>query len=306
MPKVSVIIPVYNAQRYLKECLDSVINQTLKDIEIICVDDGSTDNSLAILREYAAKDNRIMVLTQSNQYAGVARNNGLAKAAGEYVYFLDADDWMELSALEQMVALIEEKKVPLIKFRAWLYDDEKKVIVQGGYTDYRSVISCYLDNYVCLNEKDVYNLLKLPDSPWTGFYNRSFLQENHIYFDPFICANDTGFWFRCIAHVDRVWFSSKRFLYHRRGVGQSLITRRAQYFECVTSLLDAIDQDCTHLPDRFKNKIKDRLFRICLYWWFICLQYPSNTWQTHDKLYALMYQYLAHTKSLWLGKISKV
>ena len=76
-PLVSVIIPVYNVEKYLRQCLNSVINQTLKDIEIICVDDGSTDKSLQILQEYKEKDNRITILTQQNQYAGVARNNGL-------------------------------------------------------------------------------------------------------------------------------------------------------------------------------------------------------------------------------------
>ena len=92
IPKVSVIIPVYNTEKYLRECLDSVINQSLKEIEIICVNDGSTDNSLEILKEYAAKDNRITVLTQENLYAGVARNAGMMVASGEYYHFLDSDD----------------------------------------------------------------------------------------------------------------------------------------------------------------------------------------------------------------------
>ena len=79
-PKISVIIPVYNTEKYLKQCLDSVINQTLKEIEIICVDDGSTDKSLKILEEYKEKDKRIIIIKQQNQYAGVARNNGLKTA----------------------------------------------------------------------------------------------------------------------------------------------------------------------------------------------------------------------------------
>lgn len=84
-PKVSVIIPVYNVEQYLRECLDSVINQTLREIEIICVDDGSTDSSLEILKEYAQKDNRFTIITQENLHAGVARNAGLAVAKGEYL-----------------------------------------------------------------------------------------------------------------------------------------------------------------------------------------------------------------------------
>ena len=108
MPKVSVIIPVYNAEKYLRQCLDSVVNQTLREIEIICVDDGSTDGSLAILQEYAANDARIKVLTQKNQYAGVARNNGMAAAQGKYFAFLDADDYYDLNALMVMFQRMEE------------------------------------------------------------------------------------------------------------------------------------------------------------------------------------------------------
>ena len=109
MLKVSVIIPVYNVEAYLRQCLDSVVNQTLREIEIICVDDGSTDKSAAILKEYAAKDGRIKVLTQSNTGAGAARNVGIARATGEWITFCDADDWIEPNAIEKMVAAAQRE-----------------------------------------------------------------------------------------------------------------------------------------------------------------------------------------------------
>ena len=99
-PKISVIIPVYNVEKFLRECLDSVVNQTMRDIEIICVNDGSTDNSLDILKEYAAKDDRIIVINQTNGFVGSARNNGLKIAKGEYIQFVDSDDYLELNACE--------------------------------------------------------------------------------------------------------------------------------------------------------------------------------------------------------------
>ena len=99
-PKISVIIPVYNVEKYLRECLDSVVNQTMRDIEIICVNDGSTDNSLDILKEYATKDDRIIVINQTNGFVGSARNNGLKIARGEYIQFVDSDDYLELNACE--------------------------------------------------------------------------------------------------------------------------------------------------------------------------------------------------------------
>ena len=93
--KVSVIMPVFNVEKYLRQCLDSLLNQSLTEFEIICVDDGSTDSSLEILHEYQQKDHRVKVLTQQNKFAGVARNNGLKVAQGEYVFFLDSDDFFE-------------------------------------------------------------------------------------------------------------------------------------------------------------------------------------------------------------------
>lgn len=102
-PKVSVIIPVYNAEAYLRECLDSVVNQTLKDIEIICVDDGSEDSSLVILQQYHESDKRIKVLSQANQGAGPARNRAMLYASGEYICFLDSDDYYpEADTLEKL------------------------------------------------------------------------------------------------------------------------------------------------------------------------------------------------------------
>ena len=101
MVKVTVIIPVYNTEKYLAECIESAINQSLRDIEIILVDDASPDNAGKICDEYAAKDSRIKVIHQENQGVSAARNNGLEHANGEYVYFLDSDDMIEESFLEK-------------------------------------------------------------------------------------------------------------------------------------------------------------------------------------------------------------
>ena len=99
MVKVSVIIPVYNVEKYLGECLESIIDQSLEDIEIVCVNDGSTDNSLSILESYAELDNRIKIISQENHGLAAARNTGLKNINGDYVYFIDSDDFLELSAL---------------------------------------------------------------------------------------------------------------------------------------------------------------------------------------------------------------
>lgn len=106
MPKISVIIPVYNVEKYLARCLDSLINQTFEDIEIICINDGSTDSSLSILKEYASKDKRIIVINQENQKQGAARNRGVEKSCGEFITFIDSDDWVDLDYLEKLHSAI--------------------------------------------------------------------------------------------------------------------------------------------------------------------------------------------------------
>lgn len=109
MVKVSLIVPVYNVEKYLRECLDSLVKQTLKDIEIIAVNDGSPDNSLQILEEYAARDNRITIINQKNAGLSVARNNGVKAASGEFVAFVDSDDWVDLDFCEKLYdAAMEE------------------------------------------------------------------------------------------------------------------------------------------------------------------------------------------------------
>ena len=122
MIKVSVIIPVYNAEKYLEECLDSLLRQTFTDMEIICVDDGSTDSSAEILKRFQEKDRRIRVLFQENQYAGIARNNGMKIAQGEYLLFLDADDFFEDTLLEKIYSQGKKMGADIVLFGAKQYN----------------------------------------------------------------------------------------------------------------------------------------------------------------------------------------
>ena len=110
MVKVSVIIPIYNTEKYLKKCLNSLIHQTLSDIEIICVNDGSTDKSIDILRNFASQDHRIKIIEQENKKQGAARNAGMKIAQGEYIGFVDSDDWVDLDYFEKLyISAIKHK-----------------------------------------------------------------------------------------------------------------------------------------------------------------------------------------------------
>lgn len=146
--KVSVIIPVYNAEEFLEECLNSVINQTLKEIEIICVDDGSKDQSLNILEKYAQKDSRIKILTQHNRGPGAARNEALNVVNGEYVAFVDADDWIEKDSLKELYENSDDVDMVLFnavehltgtenKKRIYPVDDSEKIFT---YKDYKNLV----------------------------------------------------------------------------------------------------------------------------------------------------------------------
>jgi Glycosyltransferases involved in cell wall biogenesis len=126
MPAVSIIVPVYNTAPYLKECLDSLIRQTLCDIEIVCVDDGSTDGSLAVLRAYAQQDARIMVVEQPHAGVSVARNRGVDHSAGNYLVFVDSDDWVESDFCKIPYEVAEQTEAEIVFF-GWCFRHDRKI-----------------------------------------------------------------------------------------------------------------------------------------------------------------------------------
>lgn len=115
MDKVSIVIPVYNAEKFLNICLDSVINQTYDNLDIVCVNDGSTDSSLNILKQYQKKDKRIQIIDKKNEGVSATRNIGLKKATGEYITFLDSDDWLELNAIEILYNTLKKENIDVVR-----------------------------------------------------------------------------------------------------------------------------------------------------------------------------------------------
>lgn len=204
--KVSVIIPVYNVEKYLRDCLDSIINQTLGDIEIICINDGSTDNSLSILEEYQRKDSRIQVYSQPNLGQSAARNSGLEKATGECIYFMDSDDKLDTTALEYCYNELLKNKLDILYFDAEVFFDNLSVkemhrIPEDTYKREKSYDSIYTG-------LELFRIFKLQNkyrvSPCLQFFKRDFLVEYGINFVDGIIYEDNIFALKVLLNAQRV------------------------------------------------------------------------------------------------------
>ena len=174
MPKISVIIPVYNVEKYLSQALESVINQTFADLEIVCVNDGSTDNSLKILKEYAQKDERIIVFTQVNQGVSAARNKGIDNATGEYIMFLDPDDTYDLTLCEKVVHKIDTENPDIVM---WGHNK----VCKGEVVD----ADCYIEGLSYLKKckkAAIEKYIVLQVYVWDKAFKKSFLFDNGIKF----------------------------------------------------------------------------------------------------------------------------
>ena len=169
MAKVSVIVPVYNVEKYLKRCLDSLLGQTLEDIEIICVNDGSKDNSLEILKRYAEKDERIVVIDQQNRGMSYSRNKGLEVATGEYIGFVDSDDYIENNYYEKLYSVASSYDAD-IACASIIRENERK----------KKVLLKYENERVYEDTKEKLEIAQVPEFcfVWNKIYNREKLMQS--------------------------------------------------------------------------------------------------------------------------------
>ncbi|MDR1554832.1 MAG: glycosyltransferase [Campylobacteraceae bacterium] len=220
--KISIIIPVYNAEKYLQKCLDSVINQTLKEIEILCINDGSTDNSLSILEEYAKKDRRIKVFTGENQGPAAARNIGLKNATGEYVWFVDADDWCELNACELLYEKAVKDNLDMIIFSA-LRATANGITNKIKYYSIDSVVPADDMNIIVSINNAYKYIFDLPRESWCRIFRLDKLKKNKITFLDNSYIGDDIFLTTLIAlKFNRIGFLNN-FLYNYRDTPNSLV-----------------------------------------------------------------------------------
>jgi glycosyltransferase involved in cell wall biosynthesis len=213
-PRVSVVIPVYNAEKYLAQCLDSILHQTLKEIEIICVDDGSTDKSLEILKEYAQRDKRITILGQKNLYAGVARNAGLSVARGEYLSFLDSDDFFESDMLAEMYTKSMDLDLDICVCNADIYDEKDK---QHQVAPWLLNVGLIPQNKNVFNKYDLGSNVYKFTTPavWNKIYKRDFVLKHKLLFQNLSTCNDIGMGISAISFADRIGIVDKVFVHYR-------------------------------------------------------------------------------------------
>lgn len=212
MVKISVVIPVYNVEKYLNQCLDSVTKQSLSDIEIICVDDGSTDTSGDILEKYALEDERIRIFSQTNRGAGASRNFAISQANGEYVYFMDADDYLEENALEEMYSKAHEKSLDFLMFRISNFDEKTGKIIDDDYYSMPYLKKTVGDD--AFNYSDVSKIaLDLCVCPPGNLFKREFIAD--IRFPEGLLFEDNVFFTHALFKAQRICFLD-RVLYHRR------------------------------------------------------------------------------------------
>lgn len=204
-PKVSIIVPVYNAEKFLAECLNSLIYQTLKEIEIICIDDGSTDESLEILQKYVRQDDRLQIIHQENSGTEKARNAGMERARGDYIAFVDADDWVDLDFYEKLYFIAEQKQADLVRACVVQHFPGHKVVPMP----FNKTLVKKAGKLLCVNDHNVV--------VWDAIYKRAVIQENHVIFcQEKRTGHEDILWTAQMTYYAKRAFSCPHTFYHYR------------------------------------------------------------------------------------------
>ena len=258
MPKVSIVVPIYNVGKYLKKCVESIINQTLKDIEIICVNDGSTDGSLDILKEFAAKDKRVIIIDKENSGYGHSMNVGIDRAKGEYIGIVESDDFVAEEMYELLYNKAKEFDVDFVKSNYYKYSSapvEKKVefslIEDSGY--FNKVISDF-NNKV---------FLKGDLAHWSGIYKKKFLEGAKIRFleTPGASYQDAGFYLKVFIAADCGYFVENNLYFYRQDNESSSVNDFGKVF-CLCGEYESIEKYLAQRPEKkhFERAVQYKKF----------------------------------------------
>lgn len=251
MCKVSVIVPVYNVIAYLPECLNSILNQILEEIEVICIDDGSTDGSGELLDRYAGQDQRIRVLHQKNRGYGVAMNTGLDIARGEFIGILESDDCILPGMYETLYVAALSEKLDLVKSEAYYWYEDIRYQKRIHYS--------HLEPYFnqMLGDMDRNILCKFYMNVWTGIYRRDFLDRYCIRFheSPGASYQDNGFWMQTILYCKRAKWLNQAFYLYRQDNETASVKRKDKIL--------AMTEEYEHLEKVLRSRKDYQLLPYC-------------------------------------------
>lgn len=215
--KVSIIIPVYNTSMYIDKCLNSLISQTLKEIEVICVNDGSTDNSMEILQKFASIDKRVIIINQENQGQSVARNAGIKIAKGEYIGFIDSDDWADEKMFEKLYCNAKELDSDITMCSISVFDEKTgKFNTNDPYMTLNLFPRTFKDK--AFNYKDCLDFLfRICVTPWNKIYKNNWLQEKSLKFQEGINFEDMIFSVGTLIKANRISLIDEPLVIYRKA-----------------------------------------------------------------------------------------
>ena len=254
MPQISVVLPVYNVEEYLRQCLDSLANQTFEDFEVICVNDGSDDSSLSILEEYAPEDERFKIISQENKGLSGARNTGMNYIKGKYTIFVDSDDWLELNALEELYNKITDLDSDILMYKFRFFNQDSEQYSESVFTNLE-VIGASLENKN-FNYRDVSDILfKISHAPFNKLYKTSFLREAGIKFPENLNYEDLYFFYMVFFKTEKVSVFRDEPLYNYRIRNNSISTTGNERSFDIFEILDLTQDNLKNV--NIYSKVKD-------------------------------------------------
>lgn len=253
---VSVIIPIYNAEKYLKCCLDSVITQSYPYLEIICVNDGSTDKSAEIIQEYAQKDNRIVVITQPNRGLSAARNAGLDKSSGNYIMFVDADDFIEVTMVEVLLENLLTYNSDFAIESVWVYDEknQSKAETNDAYFTL-SWLNPSFNKRAFSHKELIKELFFMPVMAWSKIYDARFLKGSGVRFPEGLTYEDNPFFYELFFKAQRVSVDRRKLYNYRVNVDGSITKKSTKNYGDMLEIMRRIEKIIKAQP--FYEEIKD-------------------------------------------------
>jgi glycosyltransferase involved in cell wall biosynthesis len=239
MIKISVVIPVYNTEKYLKECLESVLNQSLKGIEIICINDGSTDNSLKILESYSKNDSRIKIINQKNMGLSEARNSGIKIARGKYIHFLDSDDfYTNNDTLSILYKTIEKKELDILFFDIVLYYEKSNIELKQRSNNLE-------ENKIYSGQEILINYIEnenVASSSWSKLFRRKLLEESNMLYQKDIYFEDGEFLIRILSKVQKIEVIKENLITIRERENSITSSFKKEYISSIVTIFQTIDK----------------------------------------------------------------